>query len=398
VDATNLAQQRSSRNWLTEAHCDLDEFRASIAKRSLKSDFPFAADFQRDVPIYDCDRIRQITSDVSVRAAVMAEWAAVWLNGPGIIVLKRGQPDAAIINEASDVFRTLIDEQKEKGSAAGDHFAKPGANDRVWNALEKLCIRAPEVFARYYANEMIAIAATAWLGPAYQIASQLNVVNPGGVAQAMHRDYHLGFFTSEQLEHYPAHVHRFSPALVLQGAVAHCDMPVESGPTLYLPYSQRFEAGYFAGGKAEFQDYFNDNHVQLPLEKGDIVFFSPALFHAAGTNRSRDIKRMANLLQITHAFARPMETVDRVRMCKALYPVLKEANGASVFDRVALTNIIAAAAEGYAFPTNLDRDPPIGGLAPDSDAVYMLNAIMQDVEASDFGETLEGRRLKRQSH
>ena len=43
-----------------------------------------------------------------------------------------------------------------------------------------------------------------------------------------------------------------SPVLTLQGAVAHVDMPVESGPTLYLPYSQTFEPGYFAWRKPEF--------------------------------------------------------------------------------------------------------------------------------------------------
>ena len=32
---------------------------------------------------------------------------------------------------------------------------------------------------------------------------------------------------------------RLSPLLTLQGAVAHVDMPLESGPTLYLPHSRR---------------------------------------------------------------------------------------------------------------------------------------------------------------
>jgi len=32
----------------------------------------------------------------------------------------------------------------------------------------------------------------AWLGPNYQISSQVNVVKPGGEAQSAHRDYHLG--------------------------------------------------------------------------------------------------------------------------------------------------------------------------------------------------------------
>ena len=51
------------------------------------------------------------------------------------------------------------------------------------------------------------------------------------------RDYHLGFMTDEQAERYPVHVHALSPMLTLQGAGAHFDMPVESGPTMLLPHS-----------------------------------------------------------------------------------------------------------------------------------------------------------------
>lgn len=396
MDANNVAMQRSGRNWLTPAHCDLDDFRAFIERRAAKADLPWSSDIQRGVPVYDCDAVRAHAADPQSRAAIMAEWAEVWLNGAGILVLKKGHPDPAIVDESSHVFRDLIARQKQEGAGGGDHFAKPGANDRVWNALEKLCVHAPGVFARYYANPIIAMAARAWLGPSYQIASQLNVVNPGGQAQSMHRDYHLGFLTSAQLETYPAHVHRLSPALILQGAVAHVDMPLESGPTLYLPYSQLFEPGYFAGYDARFQAYFTERHVQLPLEKGDMVFFNPALFHAAGTNRSTDIRRMANLLQITSAFGRPMESVDRVRMCAALYPVLRDSRGD--FDDAALDNIIAAAAEGYPFPTNLDRDPPIGGLAPDSDAVFMTGALAKNMEPAEFVKSLEARRVKRLSN
>ena len=148
----------------------------------------------------------------------------------------------------------------------------------------------PEVFAAYYGNELIALVSEAWLGPAYQITSQVNCVNPGGAAQTAHRDYHLGFQSGAAVERYPAHVHRLSPILTLQGAVAHCDMPLESGPTLYLPYSQRYLAGYLATAKAEFKQYFVDHHVQLALKRGDAVFFNPALFHAAGNNRSKDKK------------------------------------------------------------------------------------------------------------
>ena len=140
--------------------------------------------------------------------------------------------------------------------------------------------------------------------------------------QVPHRDYHLGFVDVDHWQAYPAHLHRMSPALTLQGAVAHCDMPLESGPTMLLPYSQQFEAGYVAFDRPEFIEFFAEHHVQLPLRKGDAVFFNPALYHGAGENTSTDIRRMANLLQISSPFGRAMESLDRTAMVRAVYPAL----------------------------------------------------------------------------
>ena len=58
------------------------------------------------------------------------------------------------------------------------------------------------------------------------------------------------------VERYPTHVHLLSPVLTLQGAVAHSDMPVESGPTMYLPYSHQYLPGYLAWRLPEFRAYF----------------------------------------------------------------------------------------------------------------------------------------------
>lgn len=104
--------------------------------------------------------------------------------------------------------------------------------------------------------------------------------------------------------------------------VAHVDMPLESGPTLYLPHSQKYPLGYLLADHEPFHDYFNHKRIQLPLVKGDLVMFNPALLHAAGSNTSRDIKRVANLLQISSPFARAMESVDRYRVINTLYPVI----------------------------------------------------------------------------
>jgi ectoine hydroxylase-related dioxygenase (phytanoyl-CoA dioxygenase family) len=242
--------------------------------------------------------------------------------------------------------------------------------------LDKFALRDPEAFAGYYGNEVIALVAEAWLGPGYQVTSQVNVVNPGGQAQVAHRDYHLGFMSEEQSRAFPAHVHRLSPALTLQGAIAHCDMPVVTGPTMYLPHSQKYPPGYVAFHQPEFTAYFDQHFVQLPLRKGDAAFFNPALFHGAGTNHSTDVRRMANLLQVSSAFGRAMEAVDRTAMCRALYPSLLAQRAAGTDERT-LRNVIAASAEGYAFPTNLDRDQPIGGLAPETQADLVWRALQE---------------------
>jgi ectoine hydroxylase-related dioxygenase (phytanoyl-CoA dioxygenase family) len=362
--------------WFTEQDCRLDDLRAVLDQRTDPANYPHADSVVDDVVIYDCERLRTVLDTGSGRREVQSELAAALLDGPGLVVMARAFHDASVVDRVTAAFDAMIAEQHAAGTAAGDHFAKPGANDRVWNALEKLALRAPGAFADYYANDVLALVCTAWLGPGYQVTSQVNVVNPGGAAQQAHRDYHLGFQTNEVAELFPAHAHRLSPVLTLQGAVAHTDMPVASGPTMYLPHSQRYGPGYLAWRRSEFREYFAEHHVQLPLAKGDAVFFNPALFHAAGHNRTADIKRVANLLQVSSAFGRAMESVDRSRMATALYPTLLSRLAGAASDD-ALQNVIAASAEGYSFPTNLDRDEPIDGLAPVSQADLLRRAVRE---------------------
>jgi ectoine hydroxylase-related dioxygenase (phytanoyl-CoA dioxygenase family) len=387
----NLISQRASRVWLDTHSCDLEDFKREIAREANAADYPLAASIEKNVPIYDGAEIRKVAVDDEGRKAVMAEWAEVLMTGPGILVFKNATTDMDAMDMMSANFNAIIKDQHAAGTSAGDHFAKPGANDRIWNALEKVALRDPACFARYYANDMIAMVSQSWLGLGYQVTSQVNVVNPGGSAQSMHRDYHMGFQTAAQIAEFPSHAHLLSPALTLQGAVAHCDMPVETGPTLYLPFSQTYAPGYFAYSLPEFQTYFTEHHVQLPLAKGDMAFFNPALFHAAGTNRTKDVRRMANLLQVSSAYGRAMEAMDRARMSASLYPALQDLK----LDLRAVRNAIAACAEGYAFPTNLDRDPPIGGLAPESQAALMQRALDEGWELAKFQFALDAQAHKK---
>ena len=178
-----------------------------------------------------------------------------------------------------------------------------------------------------------------------------------------------------------------SPILTLQGAIAHSDMPLESGPMKPLPFSQAYLPGYAAWRRRDFRETFEANDVQLPLES-DAVFFNPALFHAAGANSSEGIHRFANLLQISSVLGRAMETINRGKMCRLLFPLARQAADNRCLTEAELAASIAATAEGYSFPTHLDRDPPANGLAPETQAAFFKRALHEGLNQQTFEETL----------
>jgi len=74
-------------------------------------------------------------------------------------------------------------------------------------------------------------------------------------------------------------------------------------------------------------------------------------------------------------------------MSRAVFPVLRQ--GSPGID---VANVIASTAEGYPFPTNLDRNPPIGGLAPRTMADFLAEAVREgwtDAQLDDVLAKLE---------
>ncbi|MEX0348684.1 MAG: phytanoyl-CoA dioxygenase family protein [Paracoccaceae bacterium] len=372
--------------------CDIEEFRALIARHLDPDQVPRAAEVVRNIPIYDMAALLPSLRDPSHRRALLSEWAFVFGQSSGVLVLRGAYAETEAVDAATRIYEEIIADERAAGSGQ-DHFAAAGANDRVWNSLHKLCERDPATFAAYFGNIVIAAVSEAWLGPNYQVTAQVNQVRPGGAAQQAHRDYHLGFMTADQAAAFPSHVHELSAALTLQGAIAHTDMPVESGPTKLLPFSQLYRPGYLAAQLEPFRDAFEEHHVQLPLAKGDALFFNPALFHAAGANTSADIRRMANLLQVSSALGLPLENIDRVAMCKRLYAALHE--GVPGLSAEQIDAAISACADGYSFSTNLDRDPPEGGLAPQTQAALMRQALKEGWGPEKFGAALDKQTERR---
>ncbi|WP_241474277.1 phytanoyl-CoA dioxygenase family protein [Mycolicibacterium neoaurum] len=380
--------------WLTESDCDLEHFRSLVETCTDPAEYLYADCCEKNVLIYGNKCDAEILTGPE-RPLIQAEIIKALSHGPGVLIFRRAFGVDAI-DRASAVFLNLIDQQKLANIDAGDHFGAVGANDRLWSGVEKLALHDPSAFVDYFSNDVIAAVSEAWLGPNYQIVSEPNLVKPGSSAQTGHRDYHLGLVDIKYGRLFPAHVHRFSAALTLQAAVAHVDMPLEAGPTRYLPYSHRYESGYLAMNVPDFQQYFKENCVQLQLRKGDVLFFNPAVMHGAGGNSTLDVQRLANLLQISSAFGRAAATVNTQRVVLAIYPELRRRliSGDSTS---AMENVLTAAADGYPFPTNLDRDRPLDRLFPESELELTRRALYDGWDVNRLRKALADQSWRRRS-
>lgn len=385
----------------SDVDADLEQLKHLVEMQTDAASVPHAIDVVHQIPVYQGDTIRAIAerghSDPESVIAIQQEWIRVLKDGAGVIAIRNAVEDLALLDDVTAELQQIINDESQMQTAA-DHFAAGGSNSRIWNAHEKLCMRNPELFARYNANDSLALMCRAWLGPAYQITAQANIVHPGGRAQSCHRDYHLGFQDSALLSEYPAHVHSMSPMLTLQGGIAHSEVPLESGPTQLLPFSQKLLTGYMTVSDSRVRDHFLKHHVQLSLGKGDMLFFNPALFHAAGDNNTDDLHRFVNLLQVGSAYGRTMEILDRSKMSIALFPVLQSLKSAATLTERGIVQAVEACAEGYAFPASMDLEPPVGGLAPASGQAMMLRALEEGVSAADFATMVHSQKALKRSY
>ena len=76
-------------------------------------------------------------------------------------------------------------------------------------------------------------------------------------------------------------------------------------------------------------------------------------------------------------------------MSRAVFPHL------SGLDPKALEAVIAATADGYPFPTNLDKDPPLGGLAPPSQQHLLHKAVSENWTQAHLDQALSELAARR---
>lgn len=371
--------------WLSAEDCSLADLMAITSETTSISDYPWAAQVLDGVLLYSASALRPTMADARGRRVLQAELARALSQGPGIVVFTGAFADTDVADGVSGVFDDLIDEQRT---------GAPGDRDRVWNALARLAHRAPDRFVEYYGNDVIALACEAWLGPGYQVTSQVNVVNPGAAAQEMRPSYPFGSLPVEAASRFPAPAHAMSSSLTLQGLIAHTDMPVESGPTKYLPHSQKYLPGQVAWRRPEFREYAERNHVQMPLFKGDAVFFNPAVLHGSGANSTRTVRRMANLLQVSSAFGLPVESVDREALVLSIYDALVKADLTEGRDVRSIENAIAAAAQDCA--TNAGRDSVAEGQLAATQADLVRQSVAERWPREQLALRLADWRVRRE--
>lgn len=368
---------------------DLQEFIKICSGSVDKTQYPQASRIEHNIPVYDAQQFN--AGDTTTTNKLQDEWYDILSEGPGVFVLKNMYPTEeykTTLAATNAAFQRIINSERATQTPKGDHFAAGGKNDRIWNSFSKHAAQDPASFLTYYANPWLDLVSESWLGPGYRVTAQCNIVKPGGKAQDSHRDYHLGFQEQDVSARVPRGLHLASQFLTLQGAVAHSEMPVESGPTRFLPFSQTFQAGYLAYRREDFRSFFQERYVALPLGLGDGVFFNPGLFHAAGANDLAGFDRKANLLQISSAFGKTMETVDTIPVVKCCWDGLSEWWAR---DRARTEVLVKALGEAYPFPTNLDKRPPApSGMAPESEqqiltrgleSAWSLERVVAELEA-----------------
>ena len=196
-------------------------------------------------------RISAELGDPGIRSEVEAKLARALLDGPGIVVFKQAF-SASAVDPATEAFQALIRPSGPPASSRVTISPSPAPTTGSGVRWTSWRCTIPKSSSTTTPTTYPNLVSTRRLGPQYQVTSQLNVVNPGGQAQVAHRDYHLGFMSADQSGRYPVHIHlpHGSPH------PAGCGRPLRhaggTGPTLYLPHSQKYGPGYLASTTDEF--------------------------------------------------------------------------------------------------------------------------------------------------
>ena len=174
---------------------DFNEFVAICSDPTGGVAMPHADEVVRGIPIYDGDRLRSASQNNA--SVLKQELATVFGAGAGVIAIRNAWNDAPTLEAMTNVLLQIVERERADKADSFDHFAASGANSRAWDTLGKAAKLDPATYVAYYANPVLTLVSESWLGPAFQLTAQVNIVHPTGAAQSPHRDYHLGFLSDD---------------------------------------------------------------------------------------------------------------------------------------------------------------------------------------------------------
>jgi len=120
-----------------------------------------------------------------------------------------------------------------------------------------------------------------------------------------------------------------------------------------------------------------DTSIIIPWLKENYDYDVIAM--VADVGQGDDIEAVVQKAYATGASKVVVEDMREEFLTGYVFPALKALWAGP--GRRAVRNLIAVAAEGYPFPTNLDRDQPINGLAPQSQAQLLAQAVEEAWDA-----------------
>src|SRR5689334_10132049 len=94
--AEDLAASRRSGVWLSLADISVEDLVRLVERRTRPADYPFAAEIQQNVPVYDGAAVR--AAEPGRRRAMMAEWVVAMTDGPGIVAFRDAFADRGAVD------------------------------------------------------------------------------------------------------------------------------------------------------------------------------------------------------------------------------------------------------------------------------------------------------------
>lgn len=161
--------------YLTNDDISFDEFQQLIiGRKASASSYPLASSIAADlVPIYDCPSLRKqglLTSNWTDPAnlPLREEFISVLRSGPGVAIFKGAYDNLDELDESTKVLTELIEEQRAIDTKEREE------NYIVCDTGKKHVLKSPRAFVDYYKNDVVALVSGAWLGPWYQMTSQVS--------------------------------------------------------------------------------------------------------------------------------------------------------------------------------------------------------------------------------